>query len=323
MPGATTPEIAVVVPSHNRPLRLRWLLNALEEQDLEPHRYEVIVCHDSTGPETEELLRTHPLAKAGVLRHITVDPGPWAAAKRNMGWRAARAPVIAFTDDDCRPPSDWVRKALAAAHRHPNCVVQGATQPDPEETEIAAAPYFHTQTIWPPRPWAETCNIVYPRELLERLGGFVEDLYTGEDTDLAFRAGKLGSPLVGAPEVVMSHAVVEISLRDTLRSARRWEDLPSMIKLHPELRDQYVLWAFWKRTHVWLPLALGGLLFGRGKRWTVLLAIPWAVQSSPGHGSDPRGRFRQVTTWPARLLIDTTEFLALVKGSIKHRSFFL
>src|SRR3954469_19318333 len=84
-PMTATPEIAVVVPSHNRPLRLRWLLNALEEQDLERDRWEVIVCHDSTGPETEELLRTHPLAQAGVLRHITVAPGPQAAAKRNIG----------------------------------------------------------------------------------------------------------------------------------------------------------------------------------------------------------------------------------------------
>ena len=39
MPAAPTPEIAVVVPSHDRPLRLRWLLNALEEQTLDRSRW--------------------------------------------------------------------------------------------------------------------------------------------------------------------------------------------------------------------------------------------------------------------------------------------
>src|SRR5213593_4083172 len=55
------PLISVVVPSHERPLRLRWLLNALEEQTLAREQWEVIVAHDS-GPETQELLREHPLA---------------------------------------------------------------------------------------------------------------------------------------------------------------------------------------------------------------------------------------------------------------------
>src|SRR3954451_19273139 len=106
------PRLSVVVPSHDRPLRLRWLLNALEEQTLDRSRWEVVVAHDSTGPETEALLRDHPLAKAGVLRHLSFAPGPGPAAKRNAAWRLSRAPTVLFTDDDCRPPADWLANAL-------------------------------------------------------------------------------------------------------------------------------------------------------------------------------------------------------------------
>ena len=105
------PLISVAVASHDRPLRLRWLLNALEEQTLAD--FEVIVAHDS-GPETEELLRTHPLASDGRLRHLSFRPGPGPAEKRNAAWMAARAPLIAFTDDDCRPPADWLERLAAA-----------------------------------------------------------------------------------------------------------------------------------------------------------------------------------------------------------------
>ena len=168
-------------------MRLRWLLNALEEQTLPRERWEVVVGHDSAGPETEELLRTHPLAEAGVLRHVTLAPGSAPPGRnRNAAWRMSQAPIVAFTDDDCRPPPDWLANALAAAQRHPGAIVQGSTMPDPDEGKIGRLATFHrTQSIWPPRPWAQACNIVYPREVLERVGGFPEDMYVGEDTALA------------------------------------------------------------------------------------------------------------------------------------------
>src|SRR3954470_6358165 len=94
-------DVSVVVPSHERPLRLRWLLNALEEQTLPRDRWELVVVHDSRGEETATLLDGHPLTEAGVLRHERLEPGTGTPARqRNVGWRRARAPLVAFTDDD-------------------------------------------------------------------------------------------------------------------------------------------------------------------------------------------------------------------------------
>src|SRR2546423_11019175 len=151
---ATAPEISVVVPSHGRPVRLRWLLNALAEQTLARERFEVVVAHDS-GPVTAELLHTHPVAP----REIELPPCG-AAPKRNAGWRAARAPLVAFTDDDCRPPPEWLERALAAAPRHPGAIVQGTTMPHPDEgAPQAAPPPTHTQRILAPAHAAPNCHI--------------------------------------------------------------------------------------------------------------------------------------------------------------------
>src|SRR4051812_46232380 len=145
------PEISVVVPSHERPVRLRWLLNALEEQTLARERFEVVVAHDSRGVETDAILREHSLARAGVLRGLRFDPGPGPAAKRNAAWRAARAPLIAFTDDDCRPPREWLERLLAASSAAPADVVQGRTEPDPDERNLLhRAAHVLTQRIEPP-----------------------------------------------------------------------------------------------------------------------------------------------------------------------------
>jgi GT2 family glycosyltransferase len=315
-----TPEISVVVPSHNRPVRLRWLLNALEEQTLERDRFEVVVVHDS-GAETAALLETHPVQP----RAIELAPCG-AARKRNAGWRAARSPLVAFTDDDCRPPADWIEGAVRAAARHPGAVVQGATMPDPDEVALeAAAPHTHTQRIVPPSHAAQTCNIVYPRDALERLDGFVEGLESGDDTDLAARAQReLGVDYVGAREVLTWHAVEPMSLRQTLRGLWRWQDVPAAVKRSPELREHMPMWFFWKRTHVWLGPAVAGLVAARKRPAAAALALPWLVHTLPQqYGTGPRGRIRALSELPARAAVDVTEVAALATGSLRHRTFLL
>lgn len=319
------PEVSVVVPSHDRPLRLLWLLNALERQTLPKDRWEVVVCHDSRGPETERLLKAHALAKQGILRYETLPPGSAPpGANRNVAWRMAHAPLIAFTDDDCRPPPEWLEQALDAANRHSGAIVQGKTQPDPDEMEIAiAAPYPRTQRIMPPVPWAQCCNILYPRDLLERANGFDETLMTGEDCDLAMRLRAEGVEYVGVPELLTFHAVEAGPLWQRLRGLWRWRHLPYTVKVHPELREHFPLWAFWRETHVWLPFALAALVLQRRSRLYGLMALPYLLHAMPSHGAGPRGRIRSLMEFPGRLAIDVTEFTALAWGSIKNRTFFV
>jgi GT2 family glycosyltransferase len=319
------PAISVVVASHDRPLRLRWLLNALEEQTLERGRWEVVVAHDSRGPETEELLRTHPLAAGGVLRALTFAPGPGPAAKRNAAWREARAPVVAFTDDDCRPPAEWLERLLAASEASPGAVVQGTTRPDPDEAELALrAPHARTQSVDPPTPWGQTCNIAYPRELLERLGGFDETftLPAGEDTDLLTRALDSGVEQVAAPEALTYHAVDPGSLAQTVRVAWRWQELALVMRRHPRLRRHLPARIFWKPRHAALVGALAGtaLVSHRSRLLALLTWLPWAREALPSYGSSPRGLLRAASELPGAALADAVEVAGIACGAVTHRS---
>ena len=102
----TAPELSIVIASRGRPLRLRWLLNALEAQTLERSRFEVIDVRD--------------------------------------GWRLARAPSVVFIDDDVRPPEEWLAGVLDAVRRHPGAVIQGVLQCDPDEQAMRHAPFWRT-----------------------------------------------------------------------------------------------------------------------------------------------------------------------------------
>ncbi|HEX7250646.1 MAG TPA: glycosyltransferase family 2 protein, partial [Burkholderiales bacterium] len=82
------PDVSVVVPTCGRPQLLERCLAALHRQTLAAERYEIVVVEDTTRS------------------------GP--ATARNRGWRAARAAVIAFTDDDTIPGPDWLAEGLRA-----------------------------------------------------------------------------------------------------------------------------------------------------------------------------------------------------------------
>ncbi len=358
------PAIAVVVASHERPLRLRWLLNALAKQELDRAQWELVVCFDDAGEETAELLAGHELAGAGVLHAIRLPAQTGSAARqRNAGWRAARAPLVAFTDDDCRPPASWLAAALSAAREHPGAIVQGATRPDPAEAHLVAAPHARTQRVEPPVPWAQTCNVVYPRSVLEATGGFDEALTAGEDTELALRARAGGAAYVGAPGVLTYHCVEAGGLRAKLRSVPRWAGLAGVVRAHPVVRRELVLGLFWRRSHALAPLALLGLATacgvgarrrpgtrrvlercrppatrrpvlaapsapGNGRSpWRrvvgLALALPYALDAAPRYGSGPRARLRGVVELPGRAAVDLAEIAALARGSLRHRTVIL
>ena len=323
--GVAPPDAAVVVSSHDRPLRLRWLLTALAEQTYPLDRFEVVIAHDAASPETERMLLSHPLRRRGRLSHLTFAPGSLEpAAKREAAWRAARAPLILFTDDDCRPAPDWIERAVAAARTHPGAIVQGTTQPDPDEIAVLhGAPWAHTMSVRPPTVWAQTCNIVYPRALLEEIGGFDPSLHVGEDTDLALRAQANGARLVADPSLLVHHAVVPAWLPGRLRSLRRWGDMALLVKRHPGLRRQ--LWGgiFWKREHAALAAAAAGLGLARHRRAAAALALPWLGLSMSHRGYGARGLLRSLLELPGRAAIDVTEMTVLVRGSVRHRSFLL
>src|SRR3954464_15181156 len=246
------PSVAVVIATRFRETRLAFALEALAAQTLDRDRFEVIVVRASES--ADGALADVPPGLP--VRYITC-PVAGAAAQRNLGWRATDAPLVAFTDDDCRPAPDWLERLLASAGG-PETIVQGATRPDPDEEHLLArAPHARTMRVEPPGPWGQTCNILYPRAVLERAGGFDERFaHAGEATALLQRALAVGARQVAAPGAVVLHAVETPALGEHLRSLRRWELVPAVVARHPQLRAGMPLRLFWKTRHATFTLAL-------------------------------------------------------------------
>lgn len=312
--------MSVVVASHARELRLRWLLNALEEQTLE-EPWEIVVVHDYDAETARRVIGAHPLARAETLSQLPIEPGTGSPARqRNIGWRAARAELIAFTDDDCRPEAGWLRELLAAARSARGTVVQGRTRPDPLESALLAAPHVRTLKIDPVGPYCQTCNILYPRALLERLQGFDELAISGEDVGLSLRARGAGATITAAPNAIVNHAIESHTLPGIVRQNLKWRHLAYLVKRHPEFRRELILSLFWDVDHLLVTSAFAGLLSARQDRRTLLLSVPYVVRAVNRRGRGPRARLIAVAELPGQALRQGAEVLGMAIGSIRHRT---
>jgi GT2 family glycosyltransferase len=316
--------VSVVVASHARPLRLRWLLNALEEQTLDPAAWEAVVVHDYDEDTADRVIARHPLSSAGRLRHIAIEPGTGSPSRqRNIGWRAARGELVAFTDDDCRTEPEWLEALVRAARAAPGAVVQGRTRPEPHEHAILKAPHVRTLAIHPVGPYAQTANILYPRDLLERLGGFDEQAIAGEDVGLSLRARAAGVPIVPAADAVVDHAVESHTLPGILRQNLKWRYLAYLVKQHPEFRREMPLGVFWDADHLRTTGALVGVLAARRAPLSLVLAVPYLRRMLARRGTGPRARVTSAAELPGQAVRQVAEVVGMVAGAVRHRTVIL
>lgn len=315
-----SPAVSVVVASHGREIRLRWLLNALESQTFED-AWEAIVVHDYDEETAERVIVGHPLAKSGKLIELRIEPGTGSPARqRNIGWRAARGPLVAFTDDDCRPEPDWLQELLVAAAGGEDELVQGRTRPDPLEHALLAAPHFRTLRVDPVGPYFQTANMLYPRALLERLGGFDELAISGEDVGLALRAFAAGARVRSAPAAIVNHAIESHSLPGILRQNLKWRHLAYLVKRHPEFRTELTARVFWDRDHLLATTSLLGAICARHDRRALVLVIPQVIRLLGRRGWTPKSVTVAAFELPGQGMRQAGEVVGMAIGSLRHRT---
>ncbi len=246
----SAPELSAVICSRNGARTLAATLAHLERQSLERSRYEVIVVDDGSTDGTAAIARARGAAV------VSLAPGRGLAAARNAGVRAAAAPAIVFTDDDCEPDTDWLA-ALAGALSDPAVDgVGGRVEPvcasgfllrylrarnplTPLGAELLSSDdlryrlRLYLRGVIGPRPEPPSgaplysvvgANMALRRELIADLGGFDEAfVFGGEEQELCLRARARAQCAVFRyePRAVVRH-LFRPRLSDSLRRARAY-----------------------------------------------------------------------------------------------------
>jgi glycosyltransferase involved in cell wall biosynthesis len=211
-------DLSVVIPTYNRHAVLVECLAALDRQDLDRSRYEIIVVDDGSTDGTRATLA----ARAGI-EFVAQERNAGPAAARNRGVQAARGTYILFLGDDTIASPSLLAQHLAAHDEAPgeHIAVLGHARWAPRHevtplmrylTEGASVyrQFAYDRIVDPddvPGGHFYTCNLSISRAFLLRHGLFDEDFrYAyGEDTELAYRLERHGLRIVYRPALVVDH----------------------------------------------------------------------------------------------------------------------
>jgi glycosyltransferase involved in cell wall biosynthesis len=213
------PEVSVIIPTYNRSALLRDAVNSVLAQDSQT-TFEIIIVDNNSKDDTAAVVQSLMDQYPGRLSYI-VETQQGNAHARNRGVNEARAPVIAFIDDDVTVEHNWLTSLKNALDSHPELsfvggkvLPQWSTQPPswltPEHwSPLAVLDYGPDELIIAgksPRGLL-TANIAFRRSVFAEVGTFSPHLQrvknaigSMEDTEFLLRvcrSGKQGMYLPG------------------------------------------------------------------------------------------------------------------------------
>ena len=242
------------------------------------------------------------------MHYIHVDQAGLSRAY-NDGIDRTSGELIAFTDDDCVVPGDWLTTIASAFDAEPEGeLLYGQVLPlGNSSDDIAKTPALHIDE--PQRlsrrdgfkVFGMGANFAARRRLFQRIGEFDTvlggggELRSSQDFDLAYRAFRGGSVILLRPEVTLRHD-----------GRRESEDWPSLLRAygtgdgafytkHVRCLDPYALWLLSKQ------------LFGSTAKWivkTLLGRRPQEINYVRGMLTGIRGSFRFKVDRDARLYVE-------------------
>lgn len=215
-------EISVVVSTYNRAERLRLALEALLAQSGSVP-YEIIVVDNNSNDATAQVVGAIAARAAEGMVRYTFEARQGLSHGRNAGIALARAPIIAFSDDDVRVAGDWVEQLKRVFDAHPDIsYVGGRVLPH----WIVPPPRWLTTAHWSPLALQDygpaplvsgreraVClvgaNLAFRRQALDEVGLFTaalgrikDGIGSTEDHDIQLRIWRRGMRGLYAPEPV-------------------------------------------------------------------------------------------------------------------------
>jgi glycosyltransferase involved in cell wall biosynthesis len=233
------PDVSVVLPTYNRAANLRRALASVLDQRTSSRRYEVIVVDNNSSDDTRAEV-DRAIAEGAPVRYV-LERNQGVSYARNAGIAAARAPLVAFVDDDVCVDADWIETICRTFEQHPELdCVGGKVLPKWE----GPPPAWLTRDHWAPLALLDfgetsrsinagnqlcllTANFACRRETLDRVGLFRTELQrvrdgigSMEDHEWQMRFWAAGRQAMYVSEL---RAVTDVPLQRMTRAYhRRW-----------------------------------------------------------------------------------------------------
>jgi glycosyltransferase involved in cell wall biosynthesis len=203
-----TLPVSLIIPTHNREMKLCRLLHSLETLSAKP--YEIIIINDGSNDGTEEKVSEWLDSEKSLSKKLINIPhskGP--ANARNKGILFASQTLVAFTDDDVVVTPHWLKRLVEKIiHSDPSIAGVGG-RVLPLNKDILSQYYSEIRLLDPPKnlQYIVTANACFKKDIISKVGLF-NNSFTfagGEDTELCFRLRKMKYRFLFQRDAVVYH----------------------------------------------------------------------------------------------------------------------
>lgn len=233
-------DVSVVISTYNGGAILPRALDSVLGQDADDIAYEVIVVDNNSHDNTRAVVDSYLSRGSPGLRYV-FEGRQGVSYGRNAGIEVARAPVIAFFDDDVHVSRNWLATIKRLMNEHPEVdFIGGKVLP----VWSAPPPAWLTELHWAPLALVDygpnpllvnadrqlclvSANLAVRRSLFESVGLFSPNLQrvkdgigSVEDHELLIRAWRSGKQGLYAPNLIASTEVPQARMTKTYH--RRW-----------------------------------------------------------------------------------------------------
>ena len=213
----SVPDVSVIIVTWNGRRHLDACLDAVAAQkgvSLEA----VLVDNASTDGTVDHVRGRHPAVRIVALRE-----NRGFAGGNNAGVAVARAPVVAFLNNDTIADPGWLRALVGGLDRASGFALATSRivyMHDPQIIDSAGDGYLRAGGAFkrlhgmPSAEAAEPLEVfgvcgaacLMPKSLFDELGGFDEDFFAShEDVDLSYRARLRGYRVRYVPDAIVRH----------------------------------------------------------------------------------------------------------------------
>ena len=294
-----TPQMSAIICTVNRPEIIGTAVESVLSNDYSS--FELLVVDQSRGASTEAALER--FRSDARLRYVRIERVGLSAAY-NAGIEMTQGSLLAFTDDDCTAPPQWLSTVAAAFERHPDVeLLYGQTLIAPELQDapgvVPSALIAQEEKLgrgYGFRVGAMGANFAMRRTLVERIGGFDEALGGGgplrssQDFDYLYRTYRAGAICLLCPDVWVHHYGI--------RTPEEWPNTLEAYGIgdgafylkHVRCGDLKALWLLVSRMGRLVARELRGLLLRRPVQWTYLRSYFTGMRLSLRYGVDRQKR---------------------------------
>ena len=220
--------VSVIIPTKGR-TTINLSKDALEKQSRHPDEVIVIMDHEKRGSS-------------------------WA---RNEGIRQASGDLIAFTDDDCVPPEDWLERLIEAIDKYDAAGAGGTyLETDPllidvhSQRNIGKMPLKEIQTDTTGLV-GNTGNVMYKSCWLDSCAehdGYIfnESFKISQDWELAWRLRRYGAKLIYVP-IKVTHLRKVTPISYLLYQFKRGIGISGLYRIQSSVKSEIVV----HKSHIW------------------------------------------------------------------------